>query len=68
METKCVSWFWKFGNLAWEKFWKHFGNIVKGVCTNPVFIPHSMPVFLSAAMFLVLCHCYVSSPLSLLCF
>ena len=24
-----------FGNLAMEKFWKSFGNIVKEVYTNP---------------------------------
>ena len=23
-ERKCGSWFWTFGNLALEKFWKYY--------------------------------------------
>ena len=36
MKRKCVSWFWKFGNLALETIGKSFGNIVKGVRTSLV--------------------------------
>ena len=35
MRMKLSSWFWKFGHLAFEQFWKSSGNNSKGVCMNP---------------------------------
>ena len=35
-ERKCVSWSWKFGKLALEKFWKSLENMFRVVCANPV--------------------------------
>ena len=35
IQKKCVSWFWEFGNLVLEMYWKCFGNMLRVACTNP---------------------------------
>ena len=40
--NECVSWFWKFGSLALEMFWKKLGNMFRVVFTNPVTFTSSL--------------------------
>ena len=39
-----LEWFWKFGHLALEKFWKSSEIISKRVYMNPGYTMHTIPM------------------------